>query len=64
MVGMEEGKLPYYKADEEGTIPDERRACFVGVCRAEDLLILSGSRYFRSFHQRPSRFLAEMGFSV
>ena len=64
MVGMEEGKLPHFKADAEGTIPDERRACFVGVCRAEDRLILSGSRYFRSFHQRPSRFLTEMGFSV
>ena len=64
MVGVEEGKLPYYKADEEGTVPDERRACFVGVCRAEDQLILSGSRYLRRFHQRPSRFLAEMGFSV
>lgn len=61
MVGMEEGKLPYFKADQEGTVPDERRACFVGVCRAEDRLILSGSRYFRSFHQRPSRFLSEMG---
>jgi superfamily I DNA/RNA helicase len=63
LIGMEEGKLPYYKADEEGTVPDERRACFVGVCRAEDRLILSGSRYFRTFRQDPSRFLAEMGFS-
>jgi superfamily I DNA/RNA helicase len=63
LVGMEEGKLPHFKAD-EGTIPDERRACFVGVCRAEDRLVLSGSRHFRNFRQRPSRFLSEMGFSI
>jgi DNA helicase II / ATP-dependent DNA helicase PcrA len=62
LIGMEEGNLPYYKADEEGTVPDERRACFVGVCRAEDRLILSGSRYFRTIRKRPSRFLVEMGF--
>jgi DNA helicase II / ATP-dependent DNA helicase PcrA len=64
MVGMEEGRLPYYKADEEGTIPDERRACFVGVCRAEDQLVLSGAKYFKNFSQDPSRFLGEMGFEL
>jgi DNA helicase-2/ATP-dependent DNA helicase PcrA len=63
MIGMEEGKLPYRKAEDEGTIPDERRTCFVGVCRAEDQLILSGGRYFRNSRQRPSRFLREMGFN-
>lgn len=61
MIGLEEGKLPHFKAEEEGTIPDERRACFVGVCRAEDRLVLSYSDYFRTFHQHPSRFLREMG---
>jgi ATP-dependent DNA helicase UvrD/PcrA len=61
MVGLEEGQLPFYLADREGTIPDERRACFVGVCRAEDRLILSYSRYFRNHRKDPSRFLAEMG---
>lgn len=63
MIGMEEGKLPHHKAEDEGTIPDERRTCFVGVCRAEDQLILSGGRYFRNSRQRPSRFLREMGFN-
>ncbi len=60
LVGVEEGKLPDFRAEQEGTIPDERRACFVGVCRAEDELILTYSQYFRTFYQRPSRFLAEM----
>jgi DNA helicase-2/ATP-dependent DNA helicase PcrA len=60
LVGLEEGKLPDYRAEEAGTIPEERRACFVGVCRAEDELILTYSRYYRSFFQRPSRFLNEM----
>lgn len=64
MIGMEEGNLPYYLADEQGTVPDERRACFVGVCRAEDRLVLSGNRYFRTKKKAPSRFLAEMGLEV
>jgi DNA helicase II / ATP-dependent DNA helicase PcrA len=64
LIGMEEGNLPYYLADEQGTVPDERRACFVGVCRAEDRLVLSGNRYFRTKRKTPSRFLAEMGLEV
>jgi DNA helicase-2/ATP-dependent DNA helicase PcrA len=60
LVGLEEGKLPDFRADEEGTIPNERRACFVGVCRAEDDLILTYSRTFKGFEQEPSRFLEEM----
>jgi superfamily I DNA/RNA helicase len=60
LMGMEEGKLPDFRAEEEGTIPDERRACFVGVCRAEDELLLTYSQYFRTFYQAPSRFLGEM----
>ncbi len=61
MLGLEEGKLPDFRAEEEGTMADERRTCFVGVCRAEDRLVLSYSRYFKSFRQDPSRFLGEMG---
>lgn len=64
MIGMEEGKLPHRRAEDEGTIPDERRTCFVGVCRAEDRLILSGGRFYRTIPQRPSRFLQEMGFDL
>jgi len=60
LVGLEEGKLPDFRAEEEETIPDERRACFVGVCRAEDELLLTYSQYYRTFYQAPSRFLNEM----
>jgi len=60
LVGLEEGKLPDFRADEEGTVPNERRACFVGVCRTEDDLVLTYSRTFKGFEQEPSRFLEEM----
>jgi superfamily I DNA/RNA helicase len=60
LIGLEEGKLPDFRAEEEGTIPNERRACFVGVCRAEDDLVLTYSRTFKGFEQEPSRFLEEM----
>lgn len=61
LLGLEEGKLPDYRAVQDGHVDDERRTCFVGVCRAEDRLVLSSSRSHRGFSQQPSRFLAEMG---
>lgn len=60
LIGLEEGKLPDYRADQEGTVGDERRACFVGVCRAEGRLVLTRVEWFRNYRQLPSRFLAEM----
>jgi len=63
LVGLEEGKLPDYR--NIGTaekLADERRACFVGVCRAEEKLVLTYSRRFRTMLQQPSRFLSEMSF--
>lgn len=61
LLGLEEGKLPDYRAVQDDLVDEERRACFVGVCRAEDRLVLTYSRYFRTFHQHRSRFLGEMG---
>ncbi|MGO9833297.1 MAG: ATP-dependent helicase [Polyangiaceae bacterium] len=61
LIGLEEGKLPDYRADQDGTVGDERRTCFVGVCRAEDRLVLTRVEWFRNYRQLPSRFLAEMG---
>lgn len=60
LVGLEEGKLPDFRAKSESTMVDERRTCFVGVCRAEDELILTCSRVVNGFTQTPSRFLREM----
>lgn len=61
LLGLEEGKLPDYRAVQDGHVDDERRTCFVGVCRAEDRLVLSFARSHRGYSQQPSRFLAEMG---
>jgi DNA helicase-2/ATP-dependent DNA helicase PcrA len=61
LIGMEQGKLPDFRAVQAGDVGDERRTCFVGVCRAEDRLLLSYATTFRGFSQHPSQFLAEMG---
>jgi DNA helicase II / ATP-dependent DNA helicase PcrA len=62
VVGLEEGKLPDYRnLDTDEDIREERRICFVGVCRAEHRLTFSRMRTFSGFLQQPSRFLAEMG---
>ncbi|HEV7566339.1 MAG TPA: ATP-dependent helicase [Microbacteriaceae bacterium] len=60
MVGLEEGKLPSYLADTDEDIREERRICFVGVCRAETHLTLSRIAWYRTHRQHPSRFLSEM----
>lgn len=60
LLGLEEGHTPDYRSDEDD-LPDERRACFVGVCRAEDRLVLTFAQRFRTHQRQPSRFLAEMG---
>jgi DNA helicase-2/ATP-dependent DNA helicase PcrA len=63
IVGLEEGKLPNYYADTVEEIREERRACFVGVCRAEQRLTLTRSRRYGPYVQSPSRFLNDMGFA-
>jgi DNA helicase II / ATP-dependent DNA helicase PcrA len=60
LVGLEEGKLPDFRAETPEQLAEERRACFVGVCRAEESLTLTYARRFRTHHQTPSRFLREM----
>ena len=60
VIGLEEGKLPGYRAETEEQIREERRICFVGVCRAEQRLTLSRIRWYSVHRQKPSRFLAEM----
>jgi DNA helicase-2/ATP-dependent DNA helicase PcrA len=62
LVGLEEGKLPDFRNVETAEkLAEERRACFVGVCRAEDVLTVTYSQRFRTMAQAPSRFLREMG---
>jgi DNA helicase-2/ATP-dependent DNA helicase PcrA len=64
IVGLEENCLPNYYAIQDGEVADERRVCFVGLCRAEDRVVLSRRELHRRFTQKPSRFLAEMGFTL
>lgn len=63
IVGLEEGRLPDYRANTTEQMREERRACFVGVCRAEQRLTLTRTNFYKVAMQRPSRFLAEMGFT-
>jgi DNA helicase-2/ATP-dependent DNA helicase PcrA len=61
VLGLEEGRLPNFKAETDEEIREERRICFVGVCRAEQRLTLSRTEWYFTHRQRPSQFLAEMG---
>lgn len=63
LVGFEEGHMPDYRTRHE-QMPEERRACFVGVCRAENELIVTFARRFRTHRRQPSRFLQEIGHTV
>ena len=38
ILGLEEGRLPDFHAETDEQIREERRICFVGICRAEDEL--------------------------
>lgn len=60
LLGLEDDSLPghWCAADE---IPEERRLCFVGVCRAERELIVTHAQRYRGHPKHPSRFLREMG---
>lgn len=65
VTGLEEGILPYFKANgNEDEISEERRLFYVGMTRAKDLLLLTGARrrrlYARIQDQEPSRFLRDM----
>ena len=64
MVGMEEGLLPHRRSEEDGTIDEERRLCYVGVTRAQERLTLSMTltrmKWGRPRETLPSRFLFEL----
>jgi DNA helicase II / ATP-dependent DNA helicase PcrA len=67
MVGMEEGLMPHRRAVADGgttAIAEERRLCYVGVTRAQDVLTLTfckaRTKWGVSRPQIPSRFMMEM----
>ena len=65
MVGMEEGLLPHQRSVVDGRgIEEERRLCYVGVTRAEELLTLTFAKQRTKWGKIrasiPSRFLMEL----
>lgn len=61
IVGLEDGRLPSFRVETEEQMREERRICFVGVCRAEHRLTLTRTDWYFTHRQRPSPFLEEMG---
>ncbi len=61
IIGLERGTLPDFRAETETAISEERRVCFVGVCRAEAHLTLTRARIVRGYPKQASIFLEEMG---
>lgn len=60
MPGLEEGVFPAYRAEAQGSLPEERRLFYVGLTRARRSVWMSWVRHRREWAGRPSRFLAEI----
>lgn len=65
IVGLEEGILPHHRSlEDEPSVAEERRLCYVGVTRAMELLTLSMSlsrkKWGKDRDTIPSRFLYEI----
>ena len=61
IIGLETDTLPDYRAETRPALSEERRACFVGVSRAETDLTLTRILRYRGYVKEPSIFLEEMG---
>ncbi|MCZ6752050.1 MAG: ATP-binding domain-containing protein, partial [Acidobacteria bacterium] len=67
MGGLEEGLLPHNRSlPSENALEEERRLCYVGMTRAQDILILTRAESRRHYGSQmpelsmPSRFLSEI----
>ncbi|HEX5483850.1 MAG TPA: 3'-5' exonuclease, partial [Terriglobia bacterium] len=67
LAGLEEGLFPHkLSLAEDAGIEEERRLCYVGMTRAQKLLVLTWASHRRSYGEdylrgtRPSRFLSEV----
>lgn len=65
LVGMEEGIFPHFRAfDSSEQMEEERRLCYVGITRAEELMYLTRAKsrnlYGKTKSFPPSRFLDEI----
>ncbi len=65
LVGLEEGLFPNYRSlNDPAALEEERRLCYVGITRAQELLYISYARARRLYGQREpavsSQFLTEL----
>ncbi len=65
IAGFEDGLVPHFHAVKDpDELEEERRLFYVGVTRAQDMLVLSGAKKRRLYtsvqEQQPSRFLADI----
>jgi DNA helicase-2/ATP-dependent DNA helicase PcrA len=65
IAGIEEGLVPHFHAIKHSKeLDEERRLFYVGVTRAQDMLIMSGAKKRRLYtsvqDQQPSRFLSDI----
>ena len=69
VVGMEEGIFPSQRSEEEDSVDEERRLCYVGMTRARERLYMTGAANRRLFgRDKPqtlfSRFTRELPAAV
>jgi ATP-dependent DNA helicase Rep len=64
LAGFEEGLLPHHGSESEESVQEERRLAYVGITRAQQLLLISHARTRKRKGEamgcEPSRFLAEL----
>jgi DNA helicase II / ATP-dependent DNA helicase PcrA len=65
LVGLEEGLFPNYRSlNDPATLEEERRLCYVGITRAQEVLYISYALERRLYGNReaaiPSQFLGEL----
>jgi DNA helicase-2/ATP-dependent DNA helicase PcrA len=65
IAGIEDGLMPHFHAVKDSDeLEEERRLFYVGITRAQDMLVMSGARKRRLYtsvqEQQPSRFLSDI----
>ena len=65
MPGLEEGRLPGYRATSAGALAEARRVFYIGMTRAKDSIFLLYSGWYKDQYDRvwdkgPSRLVEEL----
>jgi DNA helicase-2/ATP-dependent DNA helicase PcrA len=65
IAGIEDGLIPHFHAIKDPEeLEEERRLFYVGITRAQDMLVMSGAKKRRLYasvqEQQPSRFLSDI----